>query len=328
MTQEDIILRASPVIFLIRIALIEFFFALLPFTLVILLNLRSEYQAFALSQTISYTLLVTIAVTTVQVLILAMAFITWYVPVYHIDSREIRRRTLFGEKRLVDTQSIAHITGRQGPIARRLNYGTLVLESLGRGKEAQIKNISDPGYHSELIQHLVEPKVALPAPFEPKPARALIASGENQHVEFKSSLMWDYRRQTPNRDLYEPVMKNVVAFMNTRGGAVLIGVGDSGEILGLAPDLNTLRKPNVDGFENVFNQAFNTMVGAEFRQYVDLTFPNVDGEMICVVTVRPAREPAYLVHKGSERFYIRAGNASQPLSVSKATNYIQGHFTT
>ena len=32
------------------------------------------------------------------------------------------------------------------------------------------------------------------------------------------------------------------------------------------------------------------------------------------------------VSKGSEKFYIRAGNMSQALSISKATAYIQSRF--
>jgi membrane protein YdbS with pleckstrin-like domain len=324
--QETIIIRASPFVFLFRVAIIEFFFALGPLALVILLNLRSEYEVWVFSRTVSYTLFVTIAITTLQVLIIAIAFVTWYVPVYHVDDQQIKRRSLFGERKLLGTQSISHTEQQQGPIARRFNYGTLILHNSNGPGKAEVKNIPDPGYYAELIQHLVQPAPRLPSLFEPKPTRELIAGGENQHAEFKSSLMWDYRRQHPNKDLYEPVMKNIAAFMNTRGGVVLIGVGDNGEILGLGPDLNTLRKPNVDGFENVFNMAFNKMIGAEFRQYVDVTFPEIDEEVICLVTVRPSSEPAYLVHKGTEKFYIRAGNASQPLPVSKATKYIQSHF--
>jgi hypothetical protein len=46
------------------------------------------------------------------------------------------------------------------------------------------------------------------------------------------------------------------------------------------------------------------MIGAEFRQYVDVTFPRLDDETFCVVAVRPSGEPAYLVDKGKEQFYI------------------------
>jgi predicted HTH transcriptional regulator len=129
-----------------------------------------------------------------------------------------------------------------------------------------------------------------------------------------------------NKELYVPVMKNLAAFMNSAGGVLLIGIDDDGEVLGLAKDLSTLPKSNVDGFENVFNQAFNKMIGVEFRQYIDVTFPDVRQETICMISVRPSPSPAYMVHKGEEKFYIRAGNATQALTVSKATKYIQGHF--
>ncbi len=171
------------------------------------------------------------------------------------------------------------------------------------------------------------PELASRPVFEPKPVLELIGDGENQYVEFKSSLMWDYRRQRANKDLYEPVMKNVTAFMNTRGGVVLIGVDDQGEILGFEPDLNALHKPNVDGFENAFNMAFNKMVGVEFRRFVDVNFAAVDGRTICVVSTRPSTQPVYLTHKGTEKFYIRTGNSSQPLSMSKAAQYIGEHFS-
>ena len=155
----------------------------------------------------------------------------------------------------------------------------------------------------------------------------LIAEGEGQGLEFKASLMWDYRRQSVNKELYEPVMKNLVGFMNTSGGRLLIGVGDDGALLGIEQDLSTLKKPNTDGFENVFNVAFGNMVGVENRQYVSLAFPQLDDKTICAITVQPSAQPVYLRYQGQEEFYIHAGNASQALPVSKAALYIQSRFT-
>lgn len=125
------------------------------------------------------------------------------------------------------------------------------------------------------------------------PPPALIAAGETQHVEFKASLQWDYRQEKRNKDLYEPVMKNLAAFMNTVGGVVLIGVADDGQVLGLTPDYQTMGKQDSDGFENVFNMAFNTMIGAEYRQFVDVSFPVVAGQQICMAAVRPSPEPVF-----------------------------------
>jgi hypothetical protein len=279
------------------------------------------------SGTISYTLLVAVVLTTLQVLIIGLSFVTWYFPVYHADRERItlKRANLFEDRLLVHTPSIISLTPRQGWLARRLDYGTLVIKSAEDLDRIRIRDIPKPSYHAQLIGDLVEPEAYI-IPEEPRPVQALIDGGEGQYVEFKSSLMWDYRRETVNKDLYEPVMKNVVGFMNSTGGTVLIGVGDDGTVLGLDADLRSLRKPDTDGFENVFNMAFRKMIGVEFRRFVDLSFPEVDGRPLCTVTVRPSSQPAYLTHKGAEAFYIRAGNASQPLTVSQATRYIRDHF--
>jgi predicted HTH transcriptional regulator len=115
--------------------------------------------------------------------------------------------------------------------------------------------------------------------------------------------------------------------MNASGGTLVIGVDDDGNVLGLEPDYEAIRKPNSDGFENVFNMAFNKMIGVEYRRFVDVAFPIFDGKEICTVSVRPSSEPAYLTYKGKETFYIRAGNATQPLTVSQAMRFIQDRFS-
>jgi membrane protein YdbS with pleckstrin-like domain len=327
-TPQEIIIRKTPFLFLKWLVVVEFLFALLPFLLATLLRARESYDASVLSQTVSYNLLVAIGMTAIQVLILATCFVAWYFPVYHVDKQRIlyRRSNLFEDKELVPTQSIARIKVEQGRMAQRLDYGTLAIDGAGKSNTSYVKNIPNPAYYAERIESLVEAVRVTPIPQEIKPIHELIAGGEDQFVEFKSSLMWDYRQQKVNKNLYEPVLKNVVGFMNSTGGTVIIGVDDDGEVLGLDSDYQAMRKPNADGFENVFNMAFNKMVGVEFRRFVDVAFPEIDGKQVCVLTARPASQPAYLTHRGKESFYIRAGNACQPLTVSQAARYIQDHF--
>jgi hypothetical protein len=266
--------------------------------------------------------------TTLQVLILAISFVAWYFPVYHVNRQRIllRRSNLFEDKRVVDTQAISRIEVKQGRLARRLDYGTLVLTPAEATDQAHINHVPNPATYVELIEDMVDPEEAVAPPVELPAVGELLAGDENQYVEFKSSLMWDYRRQMVNKALYEPVMKNVAGFMNAKGGAVLIGVNDDGQVLGLAPDYQAIKKPDSDGFENVFNMAFNKMIGVEYRRFVNVTFPSIDGKEICVVAVRPSLQPAYLQARGNETFYLRAGNASVPLTVSQAARYIQEHF--
>jgi predicted HTH transcriptional regulator len=200
-----------------------------------------------------------------------------------------------------------------------------------------MRDVPQPGRMQRLLGDLAGSHQQLPAPdispgelasyaLPAGDAAQLIAGGEGQFVEFKASLQWDYRQQRVNKELYEPVMKNLAAFMNSSGGYLLIGVSDDGEVLGLEADLRAMQKGNLDGFENKFNVAFNTMIGAEFRRFVQATFPQVNGVIICLLATKPANEPVYLHNKGEESFYIRAGNGSQPLSLSKAARYIQSHF--
>jgi predicted HTH transcriptional regulator len=129
-----------------------------------------------------------------------------------------------------------------------------------------------------------------------------------------------------NKNLSVPVIKNVAGFMNTAGGTLLVGIDDNGRVLGLDADFGVMKKANEDGFELIFNNAFNQMIGTEFRHFVQLSFPEIEGKTICLIAVQPSTSPVYFRHQDREDFYIRAGNASQPLPVSKATSYIRNRF--
>lgn len=328
MNREEIVVRKTPFLFLKWLIIVEFFFALLPFLVVTLASLRQSYEGSALSGTVSYNLLLAIVMTTLQILILIISFVVWYFPAYYIDRERItlRRANLFEDKTVFETQALRRIEVRQGAVARRLDYGTLVIEAEGKASPALVRDIPSPAAYAERIEALVEPEPAARPAIEFESASELIARGEGQSVEFKSSLMWDYRRKMVNKALYEPVMKNVVGFMNATGGVVIIGVDDDGQVLGLDADYQSMRKPDPDGYENVFNQAFNKMVGVEYRRFVALSFPQIEGKEICLISVQPSSQPAYLQYKGDETFYLRAGNASQPLTVSQAARYIRDHF--
>jgi membrane protein YdbS with pleckstrin-like domain len=329
MNPSEIVIRKSPFVFLKRVAVLIFFFALLPTLVALVLDFRSEYQASPLAGIVpDFTLFVVILLAIVQFLLVVVAFMTWYLPVYVVDSQQIARKggVLHGDKKLADTSSVGAVVPSQGPLGRRLDYGDLALSSSTGAGLTTIKDIPTPELYAAQITGVVELARARQAASQPQSALELIAGGEGQHVEFKASLLWDYYRQAVNKDLYEPVMKNLAAFMNTAGGVLLIGVSDEGEVLGLERDFGALPKKNVDGFENAFNMAFNTMIGAEFRQYVLLAFDEIDGKTVCVLSAAPAGTPVYLTFKGKEDFYIRTGNSSQPLTVSQAARYISLSF--
>lgn len=326
MTQREFTLRKTPFVFLKRVAYITFFFAVLPLAAVLWIDLRTEYAASPLATTVpSFSLFVLLILGLLQFLIIVISFVTWYFPTYAVNSAEViyHPGLISPDRRLVETPRITAVDTRQGPLARRFDYGSLVLSAAG--ESATIKDISSPGEIAQSLLSLAALESGTTT-LQRLPARELIAQGENNQVEFKASLLWDYRREAVNKDLYEPVMKNVAAFMNTAGGALLIGVSDDGQPLGIESDFAGLPKKNVDGWENTFNMAFNQMIGAEMHHNVELAFEEIDGVTVCVVLVQPSSTPCYLSFKGKEEFYIRTGNSSQPLSVRKATRYMQTRF--
>ena len=79
--------------------------------------------------------------------------------------------------------------------------------------------------------------------------RHLIAGGENKRLEFKSSLRWDTVEKAVNKNLEGVVVKSLAGFLNTEGGALVIGVDDGGSAIGLAGDYGSLKGRSRDAFE-------------------------------------------------------------------------------
>jgi membrane protein YdbS with pleckstrin-like domain len=307
---------------------IELFWAFLTTWLSIEIDFPQLFEELQLDRVASFTIIVTLVVTSLQIFIVAVAFITWYFDAYKVDRRKIthQRGNFFGVSDVAPTQALTDVKVHQSRLGRTFNYGNLELVSVDSSRQAFLKNIPNPNHYAALIKALIPPQQMDVNLQLQKSIPATIAEGEGQYVEFKSSFSWDYRQQRVNKDLNKAVLKNVVAFMNTTGGVILIGVGDEGEILGLEPEFQSMKKPNPDGFENLFNMAFNKMVGVQFSDYVSVDFELIEGKTVCRILTLPGSEPVYLTYGNKEEFYIRTGNSSQPLTISQAVNYIQRHF--
>jgi hypothetical protein len=166
------------------------------------------------------------------------------------------------------------------------------------------------------------------APLQPE---ELIAEGESDSIEFKSSLRWDYKKGAPNKKLEEVILKSIAAFANGDGGTLLIGVDDSGKILGLENDYSWLLGDR-DEFEVHLRNLVNQHFGVAFVTYnLSIKFPTVDGQDICQIEIRPAHEPLILKTKDMngqpiERIYMRSGNTSQEVPASQMKAFIQKRF--
>lgn len=160
----------------------------------------------------------------------------------------------------------------------------------------------------------------------------LIAEGESDGLEFKSTLRWDLKLGSINKKLEEVVIKTVAAFGNSSGGTLLIGVEDNGDVLGLANDYAALGNIDSDKFQlhliNLFNQQFGT---AFVASKISIKFHDIDSKEICRVDVLPSNEPLIIkvTDKNgyiSQKLYARSGNSSQELPLSEMSYYLKDRF--
>jgi hypothetical protein len=162
----------------------------------------------------------------------------------------------------------------------------------------------------------------------------LIAEGESDELEFKSTLRWDLKEGAVNKKLEEVIMKTVAAFANSQGGTLLIGVEDDGKVLGLEADYHSLGGVDRDKFELHLRNLLNQQFGTGFvTSKVSITFHEIEDKEVCQVDTKQAKEPVVITVKDKngqtiEKFYARSGNSSQEIPLSELGAYMKERFHT
>ncbi len=150
----------------------------------------------------------------------------------------------------------------------------------------------------------------------------MIAEGENEQLELKSSLRWDFKTHQVNKELEHTIVKSVAGFMNARGGTLIIGVDDAKRVIGLMEDIQTMRKKDEDGFLLHLGQLIGNMLGNGHSAFVSARIVRLPTASVCRVDVLPARTPAYVSYNGRQEFFVRIAAATQELQVKEAHEYI------
>lgn len=158
----------------------------------------------------------------------------------------------------------------------------------------------------------------------------LIGKRESREIEYKSSMIWDYNAERPNKQLMgEMVVRALASFMNFKGGVLIIGVEDKKhEILGLGKDLKLLSGHSIDEFEQHFTNLIEKYLQVENVLNASIEYKKIEGKTIAIVDV-PKKAPKPVFFKRSqhdEDFYIRANNTSRKLPPSKIHDYIRQHW--
>jgi len=154
----------------------------------------------------------------------------------------------------------------------------------------------------------------------------LISQGENELVEFKSSIRWDFQKKNINKDLQIAIAKAIAGMLNQKGGVILVGVDDNGKVLGIEDDLRTLRKPTIDEFQVAITDLIRNYFGLKYRDYVRVRFDSINGKQISVLKIDASPEPVYLLAGDEPQLWVRIENSTQRLNVKAAMEYINSHW--
>jgi predicted HTH transcriptional regulator len=159
-------------------------------------------------------------------------------------------------------------------------------------------------------------------------AAELIAAGESATVEFKSSARFNLHTRARDPKLELVIATAVAGFSNARGGSLLIGVADDGTVLGLAEDYALLRQADADRYQLWLRDLFTTTLGAPVAAQVEITFPHLDGQEICLIRVPAAHRPVFLraPKQTATQFVARIGNSTRELRGQEMLHYAVAHW--
>jgi ActR/RegA family two-component response regulator len=147
----------------------------------------------------------------------------------------------------------------------------------------------------------------------------LIQKGESATVEFKRIFQYDGTEKR-SEDLRLKTLKTIVAFLNSDGGTLLIGVEDDGDIYGLENDFSLLgqKRAAIDLFEQELTSLIWDRIGKPFAQHITINFEEMDGKQICAIVVKKANQEAFY----KAIFYCRVNCTTQAIkTLEEFANY-------
>lgn len=155
----------------------------------------------------------------------------------------------------------------------------------------------------------------------------IIKQGENQNLEFKSTLRYCLTKKKPQEYIEQGITKTIAAFANTDGGLLLIGVDDFGNVLGLDNDIDSFRSKSLDGFlkhfDNLLKDHFNESIDALLNYGIE----EVQSKFVFKIIVKKSVIPRFRIKKGKngekiKEFFIRRAASSPSLDIEDAAQYI------
>lgn len=134
-------------------------------------------------------------------------------------------------------------------------------------------------------------------------------------IPTKESLTIEFKREWNEKKDGEPIKKTLVAFANTAGGDLYIGVDDDGTIIGVS---------DASPLEEKLASTIRDAISPSLVSFVTTQRLTVSGKTILRVHVdEGAMKPYCLDPKTSSGVYIRCGNTSGPASIDDVARMVR-----
>ncbi|MCL1811366.1 MAG: ATP-binding protein [Methanomassiliicoccaceae archaeon] len=158
--------------------------------------------------------------------------------------------------------------------------------------------------------------------YERMEIKKALDSGESERVEYKSTLRTNLGNGEKDDKIEKMVLKTLVAFLNSRGGTLLIGVSDDGTVSGI----DEYSFENRDKLNLHLTNLIASKIGNEFLPFITFRLSEYQGKGVMRVVCRKSETPVFLWDGKREAFYVRSGPSSVELQGQDTLNYVNNHF--
>jgi len=168
--------------------------------------------------------------------------------------------------------------------------------------------------------NLAKPKESLAS--QPDFIEGIVMMGESDKLEFKSTLRRNLHTGNFDKNIEHAVLKTIVAYLNSHGGSLLVGVGDSGEAIGIEEDQFSSK----DKLGLYFTSMLKNHLGNGIVPYIRYEVYPYKGKSVLKIDCLPSARRIFLKWMDQEEFYIRHGPSSLRLAGGDLIDYVQHRF--
>lgn len=180
--------------------------------------------------------------------------------------------------------------------------------------------------------------------------KEIIEAGEDQYVEYKTSMLWSFNKSQNWLDTLNSadvnrygaqtsviiIAKVIASFLNSAGGCLLIGIkenkeGDDNQIIGVESEFSKLEDPSFDGYRRFIvdrllrphlpSDIFNRLIN-----YLSITFEELDRKHVCRIDIVPSDVRVFLKIKGRQYFFIRVDATTREIFGEQILEYCDKRF--